>query len=426
MALGSQSGQQIGRNKYMYRRRKGRSGKWLVVLVVLAGGGTLFWLSLPGPRNTQASQEAVSTALPEPAPPPFSPPIGAPATSFADPSPGTPASAVPSAAESPPSRADRASELLSGGITIATNVPATPEVATPSGNGAAGLPGPATAEVTEPSGGNLPAIAVVLDAEEGTAPNDSTSRITRLEELASKDPIAARQQLTDLVESGRLTPEEASRARIELNRLGEILMFDPSVLPQDPFVDRYVVQPGDSLSRIAKTAGLKSEWMMIKRINRITNPNSIRVGQSLKVPVGTFHAIVSKSDYLLDLYLENDEGRVLVASCPVGLGEFDATPTGRFVVREQSKLINPQWRNPRTGEFFYSNDPANPIGERWIGIEGIDDTNRELLGYGIHGTIDPDSIGKMESMGCIRMHDQDVKLIYDALTERGSVIEIRP
>ena len=165
---------------------------------------------------------------------------------------------------------------------------------------------------------------------------------------------------------------------------------------------------------------------MIKRINQITNPNSIRVGQSLKIPVGTFHARVSKQDYRLDLYLENEHGRILVASCPVGLGEFDATPTGRFVVREQSKLVNPQWRNPRTGEFFYSDDPKNPIGERWIGIKGIDQTNNELLGYGIHGTIDEASIGQMQSMGCIRMNDADVKLVYDALTERGSIIEIVP
>ena len=187
-----------------------------------------------------------------------------------------------------------------------------------------------------------------------------------------------------------------------------------------------MVQSGDSLSRIAKNADVKAEWMMIKRINRLTNPNAIRVGQSLKIPVGTFHAEVSKSNYTFDLFLENEHGRVLVASYPVGLGEFDATPTGRFVVREHSKLINPQWRNPRTGEFFYSNDPKNPIGERWIGIKGIDPTNNELLGYGIHGTIDEDSIGRMESMGCIRMHDADVKLVYDALTERGSIIEITP
>ena len=90
------------------------------------------------------------------------------------------------------------------------------------------------------------------------------------------------------------------------------------------------------------------------------------------------------------------------------------------------KAVNPQWRNPRTGEFFYSDDPKNPIGERWIGIKGIDQTNNELLGYGIHGTIDEASIGQMQSMGCIRMNDADVKLVYDALTERGSIIEIVP
>lgn len=425
MALGSQSGQQIGRNKYMYRRRKGRSGKWLVVLVVLAGGGVLFWLSLPGPRSTQASQEPTSplvegtttrpaTSAPETLVTPPSPasvaPSRAPSTSLAaTTSPGSsPRSVTPPAERSSgaPSRADRASELLAGGLGMGTNAPA--RTAT---------------EPTDPTSGDLATVAVVVDAAES---NDASDRLDELEELAGRDPITARSRLTELVVAGGLSPGEAFRARMILNRLGEVLMFDPSVLPQDPFVAKYVVQPGDSLSRIAKNTDLKSEWMMIKRINRITNPNSIRVGQSLKIPVGTFHAVVSKSDYLLDLFLENDQGRVLIASCPVGLGEFDATPVGRFVVREQSKLINPQWRNPRTGEFFYSDDPENPIGERWIGIRGIDETNQELLGYGIHGTIDADSIGRMESMGCIRMHDPDVKLVYDALTERGSIIEIRP
>ena len=425
MALGSQSGQQIGRNKYMYRRRKGRSGRWLVLLVVLAGGGVLFWLSLPGPRSTQASQEPrnalVERATTQPAnnaprtaiTPPSRPSVAPPQAPSSSPPPAT-APSSPLRGAAPPlvqsggasSRADRASELLSGGLGTGADAP---EVV--------------ASGTTDPAAGDLATVAVVVDAAES---NGASGRLDELEELAGRDPITARSRLTELVVAGSLPPGEAFRARMILNRLGEVLMFDPSVLPQDPFVAKYVVQPGDSLSRIAKNADLKSEWMMIKRINRITNPNSIRVGQSLKIPVGTFHAVVSKSDYLLDLFLENDEGRVLIASCPVGLGEFDATPVGRFVVREQSKLINPQWRNPRTGEFFYSDDPENPIGERWIGIRGIDETNQELLGYGIHGTIDADSIGRMESMGCIRMHDPDVKLVYDALTERGSIIEIRP
>ena len=66
----------------------------------------------------------------------------------------------------------------------------------------------------------------------------------------------------------------------------------------------------------------------------------------------------------------------------------------------------------------------NPIGERWIGLQGTDDTNKDLLGIGIHGTIDLDSIGANRSMGCIRMLDPDVKRVFDALTTRGSTVTI--
>jgi lipoprotein-anchoring transpeptidase ErfK/SrfK len=66
----------------------------------------------------------------------------------------------------------------------------------------------------------------------------------------------------------------------------------------------------------------------------------------------------------------------------------------------------------------------NPIGEHWIGLQGTDDSNKELLGIGIHGTIDLDSIGANRSMGCIRMMDLDVKRMFDALTTSGSTVTI--
>ncbi|MAJ47079.1 MAG: hypothetical protein CBC35_07425 [Planctomycetes bacterium TMED75] len=398
MALGSQSRQQVGRNRYMYRRRKGRSGKWIGALAALIGCGIVLWFLVPQPRSSQAKNP--STELNQPAQLPIprvepEPTRTARANSLL---PTTPVQTIESSAM----KAEPAREVVSNPAEIESSTPVSRAPKRPS----------------EPR--------VLESIVTATQPTEQSSRIEALKKSAQLDPLAARMQLSQLVASETLGPGEAMEARKELNRLAGVLLFDPSVLPQDPFVDRYVVQPGDSLSRIARNTGVKSEWTMIKRINQITNPNSIRVGQSLKIPVGTFHARVSKQDYRLDLFLENEHGRVLVASCPVGLGEFDATPTGRFVVREQSKLVNPQWRNPRTGEFFYSDDPENPIGERWIGIKGIDQTNSDLLGYGIHGTIDEESIGQMHSMGCIRMNDADVKLVYDALTERGSIIEIVP
>ena len=60
-------------------------------------------------------------------------------------------------------------------------------------------------------------------------------------------------------------------------------------------------------------------------------------------------------------------------------------------------------------------DPANPLGERWIDLGES---------YGIHGTIDPDTIGKAASRGCIRMRAKDVIEVYDFLV-KGSEVVIR-
>ena len=95
------------------------------------------------------------------------------------------------------------------------------------------------------------------------------------------------------------------------------------------------------------------------------------------------------------------------------------------MVKPDSKLVNPEWRNPRTRELFLPDDPANPIGERWIGLVGVDAHLAASEGIGIHGTIEPESIGRQASMGCVRMLPDDVALVYGMLVE-GSTVEIRP
>ena len=72
-----------------------------------------------------------------------------------------------------------------------------------------------------------------------------------------------------------------------------------------------------------------------------------------------------------------------------------------------------------------ANDPANPIGEHWIGLAPDEERIRGLDGYGIHGTIDLDSIGRQASMGCVRMRPDDVELIYGVLMEDISTVVIR-
>ena len=82
--------------------------------------------------------------------------------------------------------------------------------------------------------------------------------------------------------------------------------------------------------------------------------------------------------------------------------------------------------NPRDArEQYEPNDPANPIGEFWIGLTGQGES-ANFTSYGIHGTIDPDSIGGDESMGCVRLANGDIDIVYELLAEHISRVMIVP
>ena len=236
---------------------------------------------------------------------------------------------------------------------------------------------------------------------------------------------AARRSLSASLRSGGLTPSEEAQARGVLADLADELIFSRKIESSDLFSIDYTIRSGDTLSGIVSNMGLQVDWRFIQRINGIQRPSAIRVGQNLKLVTGPFHAVIDKETYRIDVYLGDGNDRVFVRSYGVGLGEYNSTPVGLFKVRKNSKLINPPWRNPRTREFFSADNPMNPIGERWIGLEGIDEQTKDLSGLGMHGTIDPDSIGTNSSMGCIRMHGEDVSQLYEMLVEGVSTVEIR-
>ena len=129
-----------------------------------------------------------------------------------------------------------------------------------------------------------------------------------------------------------------------------------------------------------------------------------------------------KADFRINIYAGTGSDRVMVASFPCGTGTNDSTPVGTFKVRSGSKLIDPQWTNPRTGEKFAANDPKNPIGERWIGLQGTTPDTAKFTGYGIHGTTEPQSIGQQMSMGCVRLGDAEVEVVYELIGEQSTIV----
>jgi len=262
---------------------------------------------------------------------------------------------------------------------------------------------------------------VTMPAPVAGATNLATARA-----LLAADPVGARLALTQLIDSRQLSAADEQAALQAIREVNAKLFFSPSVAPGDIVTKSYTVQSGDTLAKIARRSGVQADWRVIQRINGLKSEKSLRVGQTIKIPVTAFHAEVSKSSYIMRVYAGEGPTRVMIAAFPVGLGEFDSTPTGVFMVRPKSKLINPEWKNPRTGEHFAADDPKNPIGERWIGLLGVEAHNQGFKGIGIHGTVEQDSIGKQASMGCVRMGDREVEMIYELLTEPNSTILIAP
>jgi hypothetical protein len=196
-------------------------------------------------------------------------------------------------------------------------------------------------------------------------------------------------------------PARREELRPQLEELAMQLYF----APQPHFEEPYVVQSGDLLQTIARKH--KLTWEFLAKLNR-TDPRKIRAGQKLKVTPGPFAALVSLGRHELIVH----QNGAFVKSYRVGLGKANSTPPGKFVVKNKEK--NPTYYGP--DGVIAADDPQNPLGERWIDIGDS---------YGIHGTIDPESIGKNESRGCVRLLNSDVEEVYDFLVVGSEVRIVR-
>lgn len=274
---------------------------------------------------------------------------------------------------------------------------------------------------------NPPAVANITNANAGpdvnTAPETARLMSQGFDMLGQDRPVQGRQALSALLmrEGRTLSRADAALILQELTKVNRTLVFSPQITDGDPLVQAYTVKGGDTLTAIARQFHLP--WQFVARINGIQNPGSIRPGQTLKLVRGPLHAVVRKNSYRLDVFAEHPTAPIYICSFPVGLGEDDSTPVGNWVVVD--KVENPSYTDPRTGSFYRPEDPANPVGGFWIGLEGASPETRHLTSYGIHGTNEQDSIGTQSSMGCVRLRDGDIADLYHMLTPKRSLVAIR-
>lgn len=253
-------------------------------------------------------------------------------------------------------------------------------------------------------------------------PNSDVGRlIAEATELLSKRPMKILEARDKFNEALRMPMSAQQRAFVknQLTELADRWLFNRMVLPGDDLCENYPVEPGDQLRLIGERHKIPYEFIM--QINNIRRAESLQAGQMIKVVNGPFHMKVYRSTFTMDLYLQN----TYVRSFTVGLGRPGReTPTGIWRVRQGGKAHATTWCDPDTGKVYQPEDPDYPLGSRWIALEGLSGAAKGRTGFGIHGTKEPDQIGKAGSRGCIRLHNGDVILVYNLLIPVFSTVEV--
>ncbi|MBU0745150.1 MAG: L,D-transpeptidase family protein [Gammaproteobacteria bacterium] len=201
--------------------------------------------------------------------------------------------------------------------------------------------------------------------------------------------LKAEANLKQLIDNYPQT-EQMVQAQKQLWNLNIAILFS-SLETDDSMI--YEVKPDDTLYRIAKRYETTVELIM--KSNNLTS-SLIKPGMKLKIVKSIFNIVVDKANNTLALKVAGE----IVKVYPVGTGENNSTPVGKFKI--VNRIVNPVWY--KTGAIVPAGSPENILGTRWLGLS--------QPGYGIHGTIDPDSIGTQCTQGCIRMRNEDVEELF--------------
>lgn len=199
-----------------------------------------------------------------------------------------------------------------------------------------------------------------------------------------------------------------NQAAEELGRLNAQLIFSSAKTPQSK---TYRIAAGDSLTNVG--IKLNTTQGLLTRANDIADPNRLHLGQTLKYTPKDFRIVIERST--CRLFLMDDEG--LFKVYPLGLGKpGHDTALGKYKIGNKEK--DPTWFKPGSKP-IPPGDPTNELGTRWMPMVPMAEYLPTDLG--IHGTIEPGTIGQYMSKGCPRLLKEDVEELYDLVVRSTPV-----
>jgi lipoprotein-anchoring transpeptidase ErfK/SrfK len=258
--------------------------------------------------------------------------------------------------------------------------------------------------------------------------SDAAPDVTGLD-LASIDPVFISYTVTeaDLQSVGQLPTDEAAQAKLKylpyrnaVDAIAEKFHCDVDLLEHLNPGKTKTLKPGDQVlvpnvepfelatvkeikpgSEVAAQAANEIDEQSEAQTKNADENKEIKKDEAAQAPVAI--KIDTKTN-MLGVF----EGNKMIAAYPVTIGSAHTeSPIGEWKVKRITKM--PTFRydkemlehGNRSGNFYLlPPGPRNPVGVMWIAL------NKK--GIGIHGTDEPDSIGRSASHGCIRLANWDV------------------
>lgn len=237
-------------------------------------------------------------------------------------------------------------------------------------------------------------------------------------------------------------------------------------IPNPNFLGKHVIQKGETLFSVGKAYYSKSKMLeYMLEVNRLTNSSGVKegaalvifnqgkltthivkrketlygimtqyyqftallkliqnsnnigeqvsAGQKLTIPNPYFKSSepTSETEWSLEILLNNHTLTIYIdgksyKKYSAATGKESLTPKGTFEII--TKFKNPEY----TPKKIAGGNPLNPLGTRWLGLNVPGTTGRT---YGIHGTSDPNSIGKGVSAGCIRLNNAEIEQLFELI-----------
>ena len=318
---------------------------------------------------------------------------------------------------------------------------ATPVVAAPQPAATAAPPAPVAAEPPRPIKVDIyPRVpASILEAQIELARRGfSCGSVDGVTGSQTEKALRAFQESQELDPTGRLDPDTRARLLLRTAPLKQIVVDSADLARLQPLSPTWLGKSEQSVLDYATVLELVAERThahpnMIRQLNPGFDWDNPAAGATLIVPavdrVAPRGRAAELHIFLDDHVLQARDGDGgLLLHCPVSIARMaEKRPVGQLevtvAIRNPNYTFDPEVfpESPEGRELgrklIIPPGPNNPVGLVWIGLD--------RPGYGIHGTPNPEQVGRTESHGCFRLANWDARTLLD-LARVGLPVIVEP